>query len=237
MISSVTASSLLAGCSDILDSQPDDEQNSTSNNTSEGNTTQGSEPIDGAPSTMTEIAKFAINKHSESTKNRPYSATVSSENNNISQSIEFRYNGDNKSYFQLEMTIGDELTTVEKYSKDGFVYSRTNPPSGEIDYSKLYASSENGVFMYDGTDYISNLDSFDVEVSNPKRQENKDILRYEILSHSEYDTVTGFIELDLSRDVISEVQITGDDTYSLSFTFEFGGLSVSKPAWVESNDF
>lgn len=230
----------IAGCSDTDNSTPTGTSNlnetetptetptdETPTDETPTETTEGSVPQD-----MVAISQFAFNKHQKNAKSRPYTASITTESGQGSQTIDFVYNGEDKSLFTVESVRSGETTTVERFSAYGFMYTRMNPPNEEIKYSKQVVPDGEEAYVHTGIKIIDQLTNSNAEVSEPKEQEKTGVFRYTFTNHGDYDTVSGYIELDVQRGVITEVKFTSD-SYTIDMEFTFGGQTVTKPSWVE----
>lgn len=231
----------IAGCSDTDDPSPTETPTDTNNTTNtptdtDDDTTQT--PVENAPEDLVGISQFAFNQHEKNAMNRPYTLTLNTVADQSSQTIEFVYNGSDKSFFTVESTRDGATTTVERYSSYGVQYTRTNPPEEDIQYQKRSIEGDSEAFVYTGVDMIDELTNANAEVSSPKPQDSEGVFRYEFVNHPDYDSVSGYIELDITRGVITQVMFEGKksaSSYSLEMDFTFGGQTVTKPSWVEDS--
>lgn len=237
-MSSVAALGLVAGCMDdsTPSTTPSQTQTTTVNNGSDQEPPSGND----VPQNMTDISKFAFNKHNKNARTKPYMLEMAASNETpdrkSTQQSTFRYDGDSKSYFGLEFTSPEASGTVEQFSTGGLLFIRHNPDDGEIQYNK--ESIREQVFLVTGLKQIEQLSQSDVTVGDPEQQEIF-VYRYPIESHPQYETVNGFIELDVQTGLLKELQFEGKGQgkhYSLSLKFSYGGVSVDAPAWVKDMD-
>lgn len=240
--STVGVTMLLAGCSDLFQGENGNSTETPNQNISDPESTPiPSEDIpEAVPKDFPGIAKFGHNKHQENAKNNPFKLTVeTSRGETDSDTFTFVSNGEGKSLLTLERTDGETESTVEQYSSSGFIYSRTNPSEGDITYSKTSVEDKKEVYIYSGLNMIDQLNTSGVEVSGPRPQDGEKVYRYYFTKHRQYDTVSGFVEIDVSKGIITEVQFSGvskDSEYSLQMDFTFGSQTVERPAWVQRTE-
>lgn len=246
-LTSAGLTSLLAGCSFGNDDEtptetPTDTQTPT-DTPENGTETDETTPPSGIqqPQSMTDIAAFTYNHHIKRLEDLPYTMTIESHRETSDgvreQKYTFRFNGTNRSVFFLEVNNPDQSGTIEKYSTGGLVYTRNNLEGSEISYQQDILD-EGTVLKITGQNQIDQLDQSGVEVGEPEEQETF-VYRYPITAHNAYDSVDGYIELDVQQGLITAIDFEGqssDSSYTLSIEFNYGGITVEPPAWIRDMD-
>lgn len=195
------------------------------------------------PETMADIAAFGYNTFQERVRDFAFQLDVLTRTETKSggsvdeQQIDFTYDKGDATFFVLQSS-GEVNGDAQTYSENGFKYQRFNPQDGEITYDKSQIENEMGLFFYDGFTLIDQLNAQGVEVGEPS-QVNETTVRYPIVAHRTYTTVSGHIDINLKDGLFAAVEMEGENSeevYTMTLDYTYEPVTVETPAWVRDID-